>query len=173
MNRKKKCKVRFGFVCSFVYERILKSNFLQSIFAVMPHKSDLENGKSAETNRLNMAPGNESYELVYANLDFTNPDSASKPPTSQVYQATPHQQLSMHMQAPMGSMQQIAPIATQASQQFHPNMAASMNPLQVPPKKQPPATRPKPAFTRPLGSNATNSNGIEYAKLQFATKADL
>jgi hypothetical protein len=146
----------------------------------------LEAGKSGETQRLNVAPNGDSYELVYANLDFTNVDpSAVKP---QLFAAQSQQPLNLHLpvqqpsinlqtlsqtvvpqvllhQSALVGAQQVLPVAGAAA--AHP-----INPLQVPPKKQPPATRPKPQI-RPQHMRTTQSNGIEYAKLAFATKADL
>lgn len=196
--------------CKAALQLIMLSNiYIEGI-----HHKDLEAGKSGETQRKNMPPNGDSYELVYANLDFTNADhsttsqsivttNASIPsnsnanhPSTQMFAAgaQPGKPLSMHLAMQQaqslqtGTLHMTQPLssvgvapqvllhqpALVGAQQVLPTINPNnpINPLQVPPKKQPPATRPKPQI-RPQHMRTTQSNGIEYAKLAFATKADL
>lgn len=155
------------------------------------HPKDLESGQSTETHRMNVAPNGDSYELVYANLEFNNQIDPNSIKQTQMYIPQAQQSLNMHL--PIQQQQQQQPLnmatLTQASSIAQPLMHHSnplpgsqqvlpinpnqpINPLQVPPKKQPPATRPKPQI-RPQHMRTAQPNSIEYAKLAFATKADL
>ena len=122
--------------------------------AAISHKSDLENGTSkTDFNQLNLNTSNDSYELVYANLDF----QPREQPNEQLFQGN-----NLNLQQQQQLLQQQKPIP-----QAKPNQMKFELPTAN--KRVPPQVRPKPQI-RPQPRQTNGST--EYAKLTF-NKADL
>lgn len=119
------------------------------------HKGDLENGTSkTDFNQLNTS--NDSYELVYANLDFPPREQQNE----QLFQSN---NLNINLQ----QQQQLLQQQPKPIPQMKPNQMKFVLPegkRQAPPVKPKPQIRPQP--------RQTNGGSTEYAKLTF-NKADL
>lgn len=116
------------------------------------HKGDLENGGSkTDFNQLNLNTSNDSYELVYANLDF--------PPREQT-----NEQLlqSNNLNLQQQQLLQQKPVGQTKPMQMKFDLPTAN-------KRVPPQVRPKPQI-RPQPRQTNGST--EYAKLTF-NKADL
>jgi len=129
----------------------MNDDVLKEEAQTISHKGDLENGTSkTDFNQLNLNTSNDSYELVYANLDFQPRETQA---TEQLY---PQNQMSLNLQQQQQLIQQ-------------PQIKNNHMKLVLPEnKKQPPAIKPKPQ----LRPTPRQTNGTEYAKLTF-NKADL